>query len=120
MREGVSVTDCHPDHLPYVILLGVLRFVGGQWRIKQVAPPPRSLRDHGSHQQPIVVEDFVCEEEGEDEDEDEGGEEGKDEDEDEGGEEGEEGEENGEDGESSGEEEEDGEGEEGGNSSMEV
>jgi len=42
--------------------------VVGRWRIKQFALLPRAIRGRGSYQQPIVVEDFVREEEGEDED----------------------------------------------------
>jgi len=42
-----------------------MRFVAGQWRTKQPTLPFETLRDRGSHEEPIVVEDFVHEEEGE-------------------------------------------------------
>ena len=39
--------------------------MAGQWRTKQPTLPFETLRDRGSHEEPIVVEDFVHEEEGE-------------------------------------------------------
>jgi len=33
-------------------------FVLGQWRIKQATRIPKALVNHGTHDQPIVVEDY--------------------------------------------------------------
>ena len=54
--------------------------MGGRTRIIEAPWQPRAVRDYGSHQQPIIVEDFVRQDEGEDEDDedDEGDEDDKD------------------------------------------
>lgn len=76
----------YPHHLPDCSLAGrnSMRLVA-QIRIKQSALPSRALRDCGSHQQPIIVENFVRENEDEDQ-EDRENEEGEEDQEDEGGE----------------------------------
>ena len=63
--------DCLPYHsLPVVNGREYLWYGARQVRTKQSLLLSESLRDHGSHQQPIVVEDFVREDEGDDEDKD--------------------------------------------------
>ena len=44
-----------------------------QWRIKQAGTPPEALHNRGSHNKPIVVEDYVREVEEEIDEEERGG-----------------------------------------------
>ena len=57
--------------------------MAGQWRTKQPTLPFETLKDQGSHQEPIIVEDFVREEEGEISEEDDNGNDGDEDDDDE-------------------------------------